>query len=207
MRKLLLILLFTGLLFADEYTSVYPPAYNTTYVKATTALYAAHYATNPSEPLIGIWNGNQWLSTNGNPSQQRFHIDLGKAKVVKRIYYENSHFSGSSTTTGAKNFTFQGSNSASSFAELTYATDTGWTNLTTSQSYFDEHAAANEPDPKYITVTNSTAYRYYAFKFADNHGYAQTMGVRRIELQTGPEGESCSDGSGIRKDSFFIFLQ
>ncbi len=39
-------------------------------------------------------------------------------------------------------------------------------------------------DPKYITVTNSTAYRYYAFKFADAYGSIYYMGVRRIELQT-----------------------
>lgn len=199
MRKLLLILLFTGLLFADEYTSVYPPAYNTTYVKATTELHAAHNATDPSKPLIGIWNGNAWVTPNGNPSQQRFHIDLGEAKVVKRIYYENSHFKGGTTNTGVKNFTLWGSNSADSFAELTYGTDTGWTQLNTSQSTFDVHISADQADPKYITVNNSTAYRYYAFKFADNHGNAQEMGVRRIELQTG--------GRTMRKDSFFIFLQ
>jgi len=199
MKKLLLILLFAGLLFADEYTSVYPPAHSTSYVKATTSKNAACYATDPSKPLIGIWNFNQWLSANGTVSQQRFHIDLGEAKVVKRIYYENSHNSGGTTNTGVKNFTLWGSNSADSFAELTYGTDTGWTNITTSQSTFDEHATADTPDPKYITVTNSTAYRYYAFKFADNYGNADNMGVRRIELQTG--------GRTMRKDSFFMFLQ
>lgn len=165
------------------YTSVYPPAYNTTYVKATTELHAAHQATNPSKSLIGIWNGNAWVALNGNPSQQRFHIDLGEAKVVKRIYYENSHFSGGTTNSGANNFTLWGSNSADSFAELTYGTDTGWTQLPTSQSIFDRHVAANQADPKYITVNNSTAYRYYAFKFADNYGNANSMGVRRIEVQ------------------------
>jgi len=199
MKKLLLILLFAGLLFADEYTSVYPPAHSTSYVKATTAKNAACYATDPSKPLIGIWNFNQWLSANGTVSQQRFHIDLGEAKVVKRIYYENSHNSGGDTNTGVKNFTLWGSNSADSFAELTYGTDTGWTNITTSQSTFDEHATADTPDPKYITVTNTTAYRYYGFKFSDNYGNEANIGVRRIELQTG--------GRTMRKDSFFMFLQ
>ncbi|MBE3116488.1 hypothetical protein IMZ68_04720, partial [Candidatus Bathyarchaeota archaeon] len=70
--------------------------------------------------------------------------------------------------------------------ELTYATDTNWTQLTTSQSYFDEHIAVDQADPKYITVTNTTSYRYYAFKFADNWAdYAYYMAVRRIELQIG----------------------
>jgi hypothetical protein len=124
---------------------------------------------------------------------------LGKAKVVKRIYYENSHSSGGATNTGVNNFTLWGSNSADSFAELTYGTDTGWTQIATAQSIFDRHVAVNQADPKYITVTNSTAYRYYAFKFADNYGNADSMGCRRIELQTG--------GRTIRKDSFFMFLQ
>ena len=199
MRKLLLILLFTGLLFADEYTSVYPPEHSDTYVKATSdnGNEYPYHATNPAKGLTASYVAKSWRSTAN--TNQRFHIDLGEAKTVTRIYYENQHNWGSITTCGVKNFTFWGSNSADSFAELTYGTDTGWTNLTTSQSSFDRHAAVNEPDPKYITVTNSTAYRYYAFKFADNHGNAEEMGVRRIELQTG--------GRTMRKDSFFIFLQ
>jgi hypothetical protein len=191
MRKLLFILFcIVALCWAASYTSVYPPAYNDTYVKATTALYAAHYATNPSEPLTGIWNNNQWLSPNGSPSEQRFHIDLGEAKIIKRIYYENSHFNGGSTTSGVQNFTFWGSLSGDSFNETTYATDTGWTQLSTSQSTFDKHASADAPDPKYITVTNTEAYRYYGFKFDDNYGNDTRIGVRRIELQTGEESSS-----------------
>ncbi|GAI73245.1 unnamed protein product, partial [marine sediment metagenome] len=61
--------------------------------------------------------------------------------------------------------------------------DESWTELTVSQNTFDRHIEEDQADPKYITVTNETAYRYYAFKFADNYG-ANYMGVRRIELQT-----------------------
>jgi hypothetical protein len=168
--------------------SKYPPAHSTTYVKATTSLTAANLypyrATNPSLSLTGPVLTYCWMSSALATTSQRFHIDLGSAKVIKKIYYENFHTSGIDTNYGIKTFTFWGSNTASSFAELTYATDTGWTQLPCSQATFDEHAAADAVDPKYITVTNFTPYRYYAIKIADNWGSGTAMAVRRIELQT-----------------------
>lgn len=166
-----------------SYSSVYPPAQSDTYVKATTKWsesYWPYFATDPTKSLIGSRLENSWLAN--TTTNQRFHIDLGSAKVIKRIYYENYHNYGDLTTMGVENFTFWGSNIAASFNNLTYSTDTGWTQLTTSQSTFDQHVALDQADPKYITVTNTTAYRYYAFKFADNYG-STSMGVRRIELQ------------------------
>jgi len=172
-----------------SYASVYPVAQSDTYVKATTVYsgYNAYQGTDPTLSLVGSWGDGAWLSANTVQTNQRFHIDLGSAKIVKRIYYENMHHVGAQTEDGVKNFTFWGSNSATAFAELTYAVDTDWTQITTAQSTFDQHTAANAPDPKYITVTNSTAYRYYAFKFADTYGAGSPaiMGFRRVELQTG----------------------
>ena len=112
------------------YTSTYPPAQSDTYVKATTFVdssFFPHFATDPTKPLTGSWTNNAWASDSGEITDQRFHIDLGSAKTIKRIYYENSHSLGSQTNTGVQNFTLWGSNSAGSFAELTYGTDTGWT--------------------------------------------------------------------------------
>jgi hypothetical protein len=172
------------------YTSEYPPAYTDTYVKATTeydASYIAAYSTDPNNSLIGTHVNNQWLSTALGSSNQRFHIDLGAGKTITRIYYENSHVSGLITKTGAKNFTLWGSNEASAFAELTFGIDTNWTQLTTDVSQFEQHIALDQADPKYIYVTNTTSYRYYAFKFTDNWG-GSYMGVRRIELQLGGSG-------------------
>ena len=169
------------------YTSQYPPAQNDTYVKATTKFstaYWPYFATDPTKSLLGGRSGNEWMAQNATTTNQRFHIDLGSGKIIRRIYYENSHEAAVSVTAGAKNFSFWGSNEATAFAQLTYATDTDWTQLTTSQSTLDQHVAADQADPKYITVTNTTEYRYYAFKFADNYGYASYMSVRRIELQT-----------------------
>lgn len=170
----------------NVYTSQYPTAQSDTYVKATTKYdtsYWPYYATDPTKSLIGTYALNAWLSQSGVTTNQRFHFDLGSAKTVKRIYYENVHVDGSYTTYGAKDFTLWGSNTAADFADLVYANDGTWVQLTTSQSSFDQHIAANQADPKYITVTNSVAYRYYAFKFANNYG-GGIMGVRRIELQT-----------------------
>jgi len=167
------------------YLSHYPPEQNNTYVKATTEYditNPAYNATNPALSLINSSNGTQWWAEAGINTNQRFHIDLGSAKIITRIYYENSHESGSMTNSGAKNFTFWGSNDINSFNELTYATDTGWTQLTTEQTVFEQHADLNLPDPKYILVTNAITYRYYAIKIEDNYGNAD-MAIRRIELQ------------------------
>lgn len=168
------------------YTSQYP-THDTGHVKTTTTYSASFYpwfATDPAKSLIGSYVDNSCIFGNGQTTNQRFHFDLNSGQVITRIYYENQHSVGADTNIGVQNFTFWGSNTEASFLELTYATDTGWTSLTIAESSFDEHATANQADPKYIVVTNSTSYQYYALKFADNYG-GGNMGVRRIELQTG----------------------
>ncbi len=184
------------------YTSVYPPAQTADYVKATTTegvQYYPYFTTDPTKSLIGSINYNQWVSSAFSTANQRFHIDLGSGEVIKRIYYENAHSSGVNTHYGAENFTFWGSNNAAAFAELTYGTDTNWTQITTTQGTFDEHVGADQADPKYDVVTNTTAYRYYAFKFADNYGAGDYMGVRRIELQTEDVAGITWNGTTISK--------
>jgi len=116
-------------------------------------------------------------------TNQRFHIDLGSAKIIRRIYYENYHNSGVEYDRGAKNFTFWGSNNAAAFAELTYTVDTNWTQLTIASSIFALHVASDTIDPRYIAVNNIVAFRYYAIKIADNY-LGSFLGIRRIELQT-----------------------
>jgi len=179
------------------YTSQYPPAHNDTYVKATSKYstsYWPYYTTDPARALTGSYAGNQWLTPNGTLTNQRFHIDLGAEKIIRRIYYENSHYSGLETDTGCKNFVLMGSNSSASFAELTYGTDTGWTAIGTYQ--FEQHVAANQADPKYITVNNAASYRYYALKISDGWGAATYIGIRRVELQT-EDGFVAGGGSPI----------
>lgn len=168
------------------YTSQYPPEQSDTYVKSTTKYdthFWSYFATDPAKSLIGSAIDNTWQAQEDVTTNQRFHIDLGTTKIIRRIYYENFHSSGLYPTQGIQNFTFWGSDAGADFADLVYANDGTWTQLTTSQGTFDQHSAADEADPKYITVTNSTAYRYYALKIADNYGWSN-LGVRRIELQT-----------------------
>lgn len=170
------------------FISAYPPAFSWDYVKATafgSGTFNPWYALDPSGSLTGAVNYQTWSPAGGYFTDQRFHIDLGSEKIIKRIYYENGHYFGTLTDSGAKNFTFWGSNSDTSFQNYSdYNDDTGWTQIPTSVSYFDQHVASDIADSKYISVTNSTAYRYYAFKFTDNYGNADWFFIRRIELQT-----------------------
>lgn len=169
-------------------SSQYPIRWNDTYVKATSKYSTSwwpYFATDPTKSLIGGGTNSAWLSPDGINTNQRFHIDLGTAKIVTRIYYENYHNSGLNTDLGVKNFIFQGSNTDADFADTTYLNDGTWDNLTTDTTVMAKHIVANTPDPKFINVTNSVAYRYYALKFADNYGgTTYGMCIRRIELQT-----------------------
>ena len=192
-----------------NYTLQYPPTHNATYVKATTCysgtLYP-HFATDPAKSLTGGSDNNSWM-TSSNFAACRFHIDLGTAKYIRRIYYENWHHFGGYTNRGIKDFTFWGSNNAAAFAELTYGTDTNWTQLTIGQSTFDIHVSANQADPKYILVTNAVAYRYYAFKCATTYTETAYGGLRRISLMTEdgyPPYEPPKGGLGIGNPWIFM---
>jgi hypothetical protein len=166
--------------------SQYPPAQSDTYVKATSKTntsYWPYYATDPTLPLTGAPNQpSSWQAI--VITNQRFHIDLGAAIAITRLYYENYHATGGTTNAGAKEFTVWGSNDAAAFAELTYNTDTNWTQLPCDISQFLQHIAVDQADPHYVNITNSEAYRYYAIKIANNWGNATILGVRRFELQT-----------------------
>lgn len=200
MKKILLVLflLLTVIMYGlgATYTSQYPTP-DADHVKATTELehYEAPLTADPNEPLTGGSYDNCW-QTNLDGGQ-RFHIDLGSAKIIRRIYYENFHSGGALTDRGSNDFTFWGSNTEASFLELTYGTDTGWTEITTATTVFIEHVASDEADPYYITATNTTAYQYYAVKIATNHTNATKVGLRRIELQT-------EDGYGEEENAIWF---
>ena len=171
-----------------SYTSQYPTQ-DDDHVKTTTknsTNYWPYYATDPTKSLTGDPNFKAWVSQTGQTTNQRFHIDLGSAKTITKVYYENWHASGTDQNCGVHNFTIWGSNTAGDFADLVYANDGTWVQITPSQSTFDQHGVPDAIDPKYITLTNVVAYQYYAFKFADGYGGASNyMAVRRIELQSG----------------------
>jgi PKD repeat protein len=182
------ILLLVGSVSAATILGVssYPPANNYTYVNATstTSGYEPYHATNSSKSLTGTHDLTSWVSAVGGNTNQRFHIDLGSAKQINRIYYENFHSVGSSTDYGVKNFTFWGSNSSTAFLNKTYTNDTGWTSLPADITTLIQHTSSDVSDPKYVVVTNNGSYRYYGFKFANNYNSSLTqMAIRRIELQ------------------------
>lgn len=173
----------------------YPVAQSSTYVKATSFLstnFHQYFATDPAKSLTGGSSGNTWLSGNGSSgggasytTNQAFHIDLGSAKTINRIYYENYHVDGVTTNAGVQNFTLWGSNSSADFNDTVYANDGTWTQITAglSRTSFEQHVGANTADPKYITMTETSGYRYWRVKFANNYGNTNYMGFRRIVLQ------------------------
>ena len=193
MRKILIILVGILLLVSCAsavtytYVSQYPPVHNATYVKTTSeaagGVAPGYLATDPTKSLTGSATGSTWQAVTGQITNQRFHIDLGTPIAIKRIYYENHHHYGGYTGFGSKNFTFWGSNTTDSFDNLTYANNTGWTQLTVDVSGFERHVAADVADPQYRYVTNNVPYRYYAFKISNSYGDGY-LDIRRIELQS-----------------------
>jgi hypothetical protein len=78
-----------------------------------------------------------------------------------------------------------GTNDPTAFATLTYGTDTNWTLLNTDINQFAQHITGDVADPQYFKVNNAKAYRYYAFKIANNWGDASLLGIRRLALSGG----------------------
>jgi hypothetical protein len=168
-----------------DYVSVYPPEQSDTYVKATSFQDAARVPYNATDPTKSLTGGetNGWVSHTPFYRFQRINIDLGSEKIVKRVYYENYHDSGGYTTAGGKDFVLYGSDSADAFSDTSYENNTDWDTLTTSVSALVRHTPSDIADPKYFTVTNTTAYRYYSISFSSNYDYGFQVGLRRIELQ------------------------
>lgn len=169
-----------------SYVAVYPPAYNETYIKTTNRWFEfeGFRAVDPSLSLSGSRYLNSWLTENGNVGSQRFHVEFSSAETIKRIRYCNSHNDGYDTDAGVKDFIVQGSNSATAFANLTYADDTDWTTIATNVSAMIRHTTGVDGAEWHtIELTNVTAYKYYAIKCVNNHGAANNIGLRRVEFQ------------------------
>lgn len=165
-----------------SYTSQYPPAFNSTYVKATTTFtinYSEWLATNPSLLLTGVGINNSWVATTN--INQKFNVDLGSPQIIRRVEISNYHNSGATTDAGIKNIEIYGTNDAAAFANTTYATLTDLTLLDT--LLVPQHNGINEADTQAFLISNSVAYQYMVMRCADNYGNA-VMGFRRIEFQT-----------------------
>ena len=136
---------------------VSPPAYTDQYIKATTCASGGSYA-NWSSMLVPRTGGlTGWVGTTG--SQQRLNVDMGSAYNVS-VMHLGSWQNGAGDS--IKTFYVYGSNTSSSFNDVNYADDTGWTQvlgLTTVSSY----------DQNY-TFSNPGTYEYYSLKAATDNG-------------------------------------
>jgi len=169
-----------------EYEAVYPPAYNETYIKTTNRWFEMEgfRAVDPALSLSGGRYLNSWLTENGHTGSQRFHVEFASTEIIKRIVYCNSHNDGYDTDAGVKDFTIQGSNSATAFANLAYADNTDWTDITADVGAMIRHTTGVDGAEWHtINLTNNVAYKYYAIKCANNHGAANNIGLRRVEFQ------------------------
>jgi hypothetical protein len=172
------------------------PTLDVNHVKATTTYVPnseayPHFTCDPASPLVGTWQYNQWLSQGAVVTNQKFNIDIGSSNIIKRIYYENGHYIGKHTGTGANHVSAYGSNDVTAFNNTTFSSITGlnilWSGVF-SQHVGDSGDTAtpdqNIPDPHYIDLPyNTTSYQYYIFRIADNYGSVNWMSIRRIELQ------------------------
>jgi len=163
----------------DDWETIYPTL-NTTYVKTTNYLNASYYGyftCDGTKSLTGAAADNQWCA--GINANQKFNIDLQAQYHIKRIYYENGHESGDASRS-AKTVIIYGTDT--NFSTV-YSSLTGLTELWSGT--FDQHVGSDVPDPKYIYLSGTTAYRYYIFRIADSWGGEEDdyISIRRIELQ------------------------
>ncbi len=169
-----------------EYVTVYPPAYNETYIKTTNRWFEfeGFRAVDPALSLSGSRYLNSWLTENGYVGSQRFHVEFASAQIIKRITYCNSHNDGYDTNVGVKDFIVQGSNSAAAFSNLNYGDNTDWTEITTNVTSMIQHTTGVDGAIWHtVELTNNVAYKYYAIKCVNNHGNTSNIGLRRVEFK------------------------
>jgi hypothetical protein len=146
-------------------------------------------ACDPSKSLTGLPANNSWSTDLSYVANQKYNVDLGSACVVRRIYYENYHDSGANTGMGVYQGYFYGTNSSIAFNITIYSDTTDLTLLWSGA--FQSHVLADIADPQYINILgNDTPYRYYVFRFVNNFGDINYMGLRRVELQIECESSS-----------------
>ena len=132
------------------------------------------------------FNGNDWITANGQRTNANFTLDLGAQYTCDRlvIYNQNEY---SNNVREVKRFTFEGSNDNSS-----------WTTLLDTEcgaSY------AHEPNPgfsfrlpsNYIDDNEGVTYRYWRFTMKDFHGSTSLGGIMELELYEHAVGEATDD--------------
>jgi hypothetical protein len=166
---------------------IYPPAYTSTYTKASTtysSTFNAEYATNPNLTLVGDGSNSMWLSESGTRTNQKFSIDLGSKKYIGEFDINNAHSNGTAVEIGIKNFTLYGTNSSAAFNNTDYSNVFDLTVLGVYQARV--HVESNVADPEtFIIEDNDTSYRYYILRIADSweHSSEIYMGIFHLEFR------------------------
>ena len=158
-----------------------PPGPNNTTVKATShyeSRYAPFFSFDFNLALDGSHLNNQWLSEDGQKTNQRLNIDLGISVMLTKMVMINGHSSGSKLNQGIQNFVIQGSNNASDLNHTNYYDGaSGWTDIQTglTATQYD----CDDPYKNYTVSNPATPYRYYSIKIATNYGRSY-MGIRDV---------------------------
>ena len=172
--------------WAENYVTRYPTEFSTNTVKATSYFSANYYpwfALDPIKNLTGTITDHSWATGSGQHTNQKFNVDLGTEKIIKRILLHNAcHLGTSYTNNGIYNFSVYGTNSATAFSNTTYATITDLVLLGTFQAR--QHILEDIEDSQYFYLNNNNTYRYYILRVADDFGgVADATVIRHIEFQ------------------------
>lgn len=172
--------------WSENYVTRYPTEFSTNTVKATSYFSANYYpwfALDPIKNLTGTITDHSWATGSGQHTNQKFNIDLGTEKIIKRILLHNAcHLGTSYTNNGIYNFSVYGTNSVTAFNNTTYATITDLVLLGTFQAR--QHILEDIEDSQYFYLNNNNTYRYYILRVADDFGGgADATVIRHIEFQ------------------------
>lgn len=165
-------------------TKLYPANAYTGTVRSTTG--SGCYAASPMQPTFQADDPGDTYALRANEliatsvSNTRYNIDYGSAVVAEGVYIVNGGGTTLATTNrGAKDFILQGSNSATAFAETTYATDTDWTDIG-SGTFIQRSSTATQRAAQIVPIANSTGYRYYSVKLVNNLGGTTNIMVNKL---------------------------
>jgi len=160
---------------------------------ATTAVATTENASYPAPRGITI-HGNKistiatpgayiatWESVAATVTNQKFIINLESERYITGFRLYNYNDNGSNTTRGVQNYELYGSNNVAVFSDLTYSSLTNLT-LITSGVIPQSLAIGDSTD---VTFAGEN-YQYYVFRFADNYGDVTSMGIRHVQMISGP---------------------
>jgi len=146
-------------------TPHYAPAFTSTYVKYTSSFSGEIEGVDPTKVLT-----DRWYADSGITGSQKFNYDIGVASKINELKISNGHVHGAWTDDGAKTVRVYGTNSATAFANTTYADTTDLTLVSADPVTFTQHTAADVEEFETFALDDSTAYRYFVLRIVDNWG-------------------------------------